>query len=362
MQRVHPVSRSLVLLCMCLVPALALADRASRRTAVVEVVERVSPAVVHIATEQIVDERVRSADLFDQLFGDLLGERDRRRAVTSLGSGAIIDPSGIIVTNEHVIRGASAIHVNLADGRQLDADVIGSDADNDLAVLKVKSNQPLPVAKLGTSSDLMIGEQVIAIGSPFGLSKTVTVGVVSAVGRSFRADNRVYNDFIQTDASINPGNSGGPLLDSSGRLIGINTAIYSPTGAYAGIGFAVPVDTVNLIVPQLLKHGKIVRPGLGISIANDQHAARGGIDGVVIMQIVPGGAADKAGLQGATSVVGGIIPSDVIVGIDNVVIHKQNDLFKALDQHKVGDVVDVQVDNKQTGKRRTVKVTLQAIQ
>ena len=219
---------------------------------------------------------------------------------------------------------------------------------------------PLPV---GQSANLRVGQKVLAIGNPFGLDQTLTTGVISGLGREIKSvSGRPISDVIQTDASINPGNSGGPLLDSAGRLIGINTAIYSPTGANAGIGFAVPVDTVNLIVPQLLKHGKIVRPGLGISIANDRHAARGGIDGVVIMQVVPDGAAAKAGLQGATSVVGGIIPGDVIVGIDNIVIHKQNDLFKALDQHKVGDVVDVHVDNKQTGKRRAVKVTLQAIQ
>src|SRR5690606_12714965 len=142
---------------------------------------------------------------------------------------------------------------------------------------------------------------------PFGLDQTLTTGVISGLGREIKSmSGRPITDVIQTDASINPGNSGGPLLDSSGRLIGINTAIYSPSGANAGIGFAVPVDTVNAIVPQLLEHGRVVRPGLGISIAHDAHAAQAGIDGVVIMQVVPGGAADKAGLVGATSVVGGI--------------------------------------------------------
>ncbi|HEU4615193.1 MAG TPA: trypsin-like peptidase domain-containing protein [Kofleriaceae bacterium] len=280
------------------------------------------------------------------------------------GTGFVWDQQGHIVTNFHVVAGGDRASVTLNDGSTYPATIVGTAPDKDIAVLHIDAPPskmlPLPV---GQSSTLKVGMKVLAIGNPFGLDQTLTTGVISGLGREIKSvSGRPISDVIQTDASINPGNSGGPLLDSSGRLIGINTAIYSPTGAYAGIGFAVPVDTVNLIVPQLLKHGKIVRPGLGISIANDQHAARGGIDGVVIMQVVPGGAADKAGLQGATSVVGGIIPSDVIVGIDNVVIHKQNDLFKALDQHKVGDVVDVQVDNKQTGKRRTVKVTLQAIQ
>jgi S1-C subfamily serine protease len=280
------------------------------------------------------------------------------------GTGFVWDQQGHIVTNFHVVAGGDRASVTLNDGSTYPATIVGTAPDKDIAVLHIDAPPskmlPLPV---GQSSTLKVGMKVLAIGNPFGLDQTLTTGVISGLGREIKSvSGRPISDVIQTDASINPGNSGGPLLDSSGRLIGINTAIYSPTGAYAGIGFAVPVDTVNLIVPQLLKHGKIVRPGLGISIANDQHAARGGIDGVVIMQVVPGGAADKAGLQGATSVVGGIIPSDVIVGIDNVVIHKQNDLFKALDQHRVGDVVDVQVDNKQTGKRRTVKVTLQAIQ
>jgi S1-C subfamily serine protease len=280
------------------------------------------------------------------------------------GTGFVWDQQGHIVTNFHVVQGGDRASVTLNDGATYAATIVGAAPDKDIAVLKIDA-PPTKLLSLpvGQSSNLKVGMKVLAIGNPFGLDQTLTTGVISGLGREIKSmSGRPITDVIQTDASINPGNSGGPLLDSSGRLIGINTAIYSPTGANAGIGFAVPVDTVNAIVPQLLKHGKIVRPGLGISIANDQHAARGGIDGVVIMQVVPGGAADQAGLKGATSVVGGIIPGDIIVGIDNVVIHKQNDLFKALDAHKVGDVVDVHVDNRQTGKRRTVKVTLQAVQ
>ncbi len=280
------------------------------------------------------------------------------------GSGFVWDRQGHIVTNFHVVSGGDRASVTLQDGSTYAAKIVGKAPDKDIAVLKIDAPAqkllPLPI---GQSSSLKVGMKVLAIGNPFGLDQTLTTGVISGLGREIKSmSGRPITDVIQTDASINPGNSGGPLLDSSGRLIGINTAIYSPSGANAGIGFAVPVDTVNAIVPQLLEHGRVVRPGLGISIAHDAHAAQAGIDGVVIMQGVPGGAADQAGLVGATSVVGGIVPGDVIVGIDNIVIHKQNDLFKALDAHKVGDVIDVHVENKQTGKRRTAKVTLQAIQ
>ena len=285
----------------------AAADRETRRDAVVDVVEQVSPAVVHISTEQIVERRTRRADPFGHLFDDLMGGRDRRRATESLGSGVIIDPSGVVITNEHVIRGASAIHVQLADGRQLPAEVIGSDAANDVAVLRVKAPTALPAAKLGRSDDLMIGEKVIAIGSPFGLSKTVTVGVVSAVGRTFRAGDQVYNDFVQTDASINPGNSGGPLLNTDGELIGINTAIYASA---QGIGFAIPVDKVKRIVAELTEFGK-VRPawvGAQVHYLSPDVARRLGWDrtyGAVVVGTDPGSPAQKAGL----------VPGDIVAEV-----------------------------------------------
>jgi serine protease Do len=236
----------------------ARAGTARRRDAIVEVVQKVSPAVVYIGAEHIIEPRYRGS-FFDEFFG-IPSER-RRQSVQSLGSGVIIDPAGIIVTNDHVIHTAAAIHVVLADGRQLEADVVGSDAENDVAVLRIQSKTPFPSAKLGTSSDLMIGEAAIAIGSPFGLRKTVTTGVVSAVGRSFKADGRVYNDFIQTDASINPGNSGGPLLNIDGEVIGINTAIYA---SGQGIGFAIPADKVRRIVAELTQFGKVRPAWIGI--------------------------------------------------------------------------------------------------
>nr|WP_153867695.1 MULTISPECIES: trypsin-like peptidase domain-containing protein [Myxococcaceae] len=272
---------------------------ARRRDAVVDVVQRVGPAVVYIGTEQEVQRRFRGGgSMFDELFGG-----QERQTVQSLGSGVIIQGPGnagpLIVTNDHVIRGASSIHVVLADGRQLDAEVIGSDADNDLAVLRVAAKAPLPTAKLGTSSDLMIGETVIAIGSPFGLSKTVTAGVVSAVGRTFRAEGRVYNDFVQTDAAINPGNSGGPLLNVEGDVIGINTAIFASA---QGIGFAIPADKVRRIVEELTRFGK-VRPawvGVDAEDLSPRQAQRLGWDrtyGAVVSAVEPGSPAEAAGVR-----------------------------------------------------------------
>jgi len=280
------------------------------------------------------------------------------------GSGFVWDQQGHIVTNFHVVSGGDRASVTLNDGSTYPATIVGTHPDKDIAVLKIDAPPqkllPLPV---GQSSNLKVGMKVLAIGNPFGLDQTLTTGVISGLGREIKSiSGRPISDVIQTDASINPGNSGGPLLDSSGRLIGINTAIYSPSGANAGIGFAVPVDTVNAIVPQLLAHGKIARPGFGVNIISDPVAAQHKIDGVIIAQIVPGGAADKAGLTGVQPTPLGDEVGDVIVGIDNAEIHKSVDLFKALDKHKVGDVVDVTVENKTAGKRRTVKVTLQAVQ
>jgi len=281
-----------------LLPGPVRADQRTRRNAVVAVVEKVSPAVVYIGTEQIIEERSRGSawDLFEEFYGP----RERRQAVQGLGSGVIIDPTGLILTNDHVIHGASAIHVGLADGRTLQVEVIGADADNDLAVLRVLQGKgPFPTAKLGTSSDLMIGETVVAIGSPFGLSKTVTSGVVSAVGRSFKANGRVYNDFIQTDAAINPGNSGGPLLNVDGEIIGVNTAIFASA---QGIGFAIPADKVKRIVSELTQFGKLRPAWVGVDVQGltPRAAARLGWDkshGVVVAGVDPGSPAEKAGLQ-----------------------------------------------------------------
>jgi S1-C subfamily serine protease len=201
---------------------------------------------------------------------------------------------------------------------------------------------------------------VLAIGNPFGLDQTLTTGVISGLGREIKSvTQRPIYDVIQTDASINPGNSGGPLLDSAGRLIGINTAIYSPSGANAGIGFAVPVDSVNAIVPQLIKSGKLTRPGLGINVLSDQMAQQQKIEGVVILGVAPGGAADQAGISGTRQTQDGLELGDVIVKLGSTDVKRGSDLFRALDAHKVGDQVEVTLENR--GQKRTVKVTLQEL-
>ncbi|MBN1208187.1 MAG: trypsin-like peptidase domain-containing protein [Myxococcaceae bacterium] len=286
------------LLTVLLLASSAQADMARRRDAIVEVVQKVSPAVVYIGTEQEVESRFRRGrSPLEDFFG---GYRQERQRVQGLGSGVIIDAAGIIITNEHVIRGASAIHIVLADGRTLEAEVLGSDSPNDLAVLRVSAREPLPTAKLGTSSDLMIGETVIAIGSPFGLSKTVTAGVVSATGRTFRAeDGKVYNDFVQTDAAINPGNSGGPLLNVDGEVIGINTAIFASA---QGIGFAIPADKVRRIVDELTRFGKVRPAWVGIEAVDlpPQIAAQLGWDrayGALVAAVEPGSPAEQAGVR-----------------------------------------------------------------
>jgi S1-C subfamily serine protease len=278
-----------------------------------------------------------------------------------VGSGFVWDQDGHIVTNYHVVQEGDRASVTLNNGSTYPARIVGVAPDKDIAILHIDADPkellPLPV---GQSAGLKVGQKVLAIGNPFGLDQTLTTGVISGLGREIKSvTNRPIYDVIQTDASINPGNSGGPLLDSSGRLIGINTAIYSPSGANAGIGFAVPIDTVNMIVPQLLKNGKITRPGLGINPLADAVAAQHHIEGVVIMQVSPGGAADQAGIVGAKSMGGGVELGDIIKGIDGTEIKRLVDLFKVLDAHKVGDTVDVEVENN--GKRRTVKVTLQPI-
>jgi S1-C subfamily serine protease len=261
------------------------------------------------------------------------------------GSGFLWDEQGHVVTNFHVIQGANAAKVTLADQSSWDAVLVGAEPNKDVAVLKINADADrLPPLPIGTSNDLLVGQKVFAIGSPFGLDQTLTTGVISGLGREIESvTQHPIKGVIQTDAAINPGNSGGPLLDSAGRLIGVNTAIYSPSGAYAGIGFAVPVDIVNRVVPQLLRHGKVVRPGLGVSIAGEQLATRLGIDGVLVIQVQPDSAADKAGVQ-PTQVEGGEVTlGDIIVGIDDTKIKSASDLYGVLDEHKVGDRIALKV-------------------
>jgi len=260
-----------------------------------------------------------------------------------------------------VVQTADRAQVTLSDGSTYAAKIVGKAPDKTIAVLRVDAppSSLHPIA-VGSSEKLLVGQTVLAIGNPFGLDQTLTTGVISGLGREIKSvTGRPIYDVIQTDAPINPGNSGGPLLDSSGRLIGINTAIYSPSGANAGIGFAVPVDTINQIVPQILR-GKVERAGLGINIASDQIVQQLNLEGVLIFDVVAGGAAEKAGMVGTRSSPGSRwILGDIIVAVDGVTIRRSSDLFKFLDDKKVGDVIKVTVVNG--GQKRELNVTLQAI-
>ncbi|HIA03990.1 MAG TPA: PDZ domain-containing protein [Myxococcales bacterium] len=277
------------------------------------------------------------------------------------GTGFIWDDQGHIVTNYHVIQDAEAANVTLADHTTWPAKLVGIAPDKDLAVLQIKApRKALKALPVGTSYDLLVGQNVLAIGNPFGLDHTLTKGIISGLGRETQSVNgRPIQDMIQTDAAINPGNSGGPLLDSSGRLIGVNTQIISPSGASVGIGFAVPVDIVSRIVPQLIKHGRIMRPGLGIRIGGEDLARRFGSLGVIVVAVTPDGPAARSGMRGLSKSRGAWTPGDIIVGIDGNQITNSKDLFRALDRHNVGDTTVVTVmRNKQ---KLDLKVKLQDI-
>lgn len=260
------------------------------------------------------------------------------------GSGFIWDAQGHIVTNFHVLEGADKATVTLADQSTWNAVLVGAAEDKDLAVLKIDAPasilSPLPVGK---SSNLLVGQTVLAIGNPFGLDQTLTTGIISALGRQINgAKGFPIKDAIQTDAAINPGNSGGPLLNSSGELIGVNTAIYSPSGAYAGIGFSIPVDAVRWIIPELIKHGKIKKPTLGIEIAPNGILQRLRKKGILIVRVVPDGPAEKAGLHSTLrDRQGNIILGDIIKGINEDRIDNMRDLTLAIGKYKTGDQVTI---------------------
>jgi len=280
------------------------------------------------------------------------------------GSGFVWDTGGHIVTNFHVIAGASRITVVTADRAEYQAKIVGTDPDHDLAVLRITTpEKDLVPVTVGSSKDLKVGQKTLAIGNPFGLDHSLSTGVVSALGRTNRSmSDRTIEGVIQTDAAVNPGNSGGPLLDGSGRLIGVNTQIVSPSGAFAGISFAVPVDMVNRVVPQLIAYGKIIKPGLGVSsVLQDGIAARYGIEGVVLMRVAPDSAAGRAGLKGAVETQDGeILLGDVITAIDGEKVVTLDDMQTILDRHKVGDRVTVEYTRD--GKKLQATVTLQELE
>jgi len=260
------------------------------------------------------------------------------------GTGFIWNDEGLIVTNYHVIQGASRVTITLQDQSTWNAELVGYSADKDLALLRIDApKEVLKPIPLGDSSALEVGRKVLAIGNPFGLDTTLTVGVVSALGREITSlTNRTIRDVIQTDAAINPGNSGGPLLNSLGQLIGVNTQIVSPSGASSGIGFAIPVNTVKRIVPQLVEYGREVRPIIGVDLLSDTWSRQRGIQGVAITEVAKGYPAAKAGLIGLQQDQrGNIFLGDVIIAVDGVEIDSQDDLFNEVEKHQPGDTINI---------------------
>jgi S1-C subfamily serine protease len=307
----------------------------------------VSSSVVFITSKQV------SHDLFHLHTSDV--EEDA-------GSGFVWDANGYIVTNYHVIQNSQTVQVALGDQSIWKAQRIGTDPDKDIAVLKV--NAPpnlLPPIPIGTSCDLQVGQRVFAIGNPFGYDQTLTAGVISGLGREITgAGGLPIKGVIQTDAPMNPGNSGGPLLDSAGRVIGMNTAILSPTGAYAGIGFAVPIDCINRIVPQIMRGETVARPNLGVTTAPDHLVRRLGLDGVLILTISPNTTAEKAGLHATQrSDAGKIVLGDLITAVDGTSVRTGDDLLRALGKHRIGDTVQLTILRE--GRKITVPVTLEPL-
>lgn len=278
------------------------------------------------------------------------------------GSGFIWDDKGHVVTNYHVIAGASEARIRLSDGKEYKASLVGASPMHDLAVLRIgdgPKRHPLP---LGTSHDLRVGQKTFAIGNPFGLDWTLTTGIVSALDRSFTEESgSVIEHLIQTDAAVNPGNSGGPLLDSAGRLIGVNTAIYSPSGASAGVGFAVPVDTVNRVVPQLIGHGEYVRPSLGVEIdqyINETITAQLGVKGVVVLKVRSGSPAARAGLKGITiNRDRSLTPGDIITAVQGKKVETIAKLMARLDDFQAGQPIKLSVLRNNSEREVTVTLT-----
>ena len=279
--------------------------------------------------------------------------------VRGAGSGFVWDRAGHVVTNFHVVENAARIRVRLDSGEAVDARLVGGSADHDLAVVQLAVSRSLPAPILiGTATDLKVGQAVFAIGNPFGLDRTLTAGVISALGRRLPAGTgREISGVIQTDAAINPGNSGGPLLDSAGRLIGVNTAILSQSGSFAGVGFAVPVDTVNRIVPELIRRGRVARPGLGIVVLDEEAAARLGLRGVVLERVLPGSSAERAGLQAMDRLQHRF--GDVIVAAEGQPVAHLSDLAAILERVGIGNPVHLTVERE--GRSRQVAVTVMDI-
>ena len=311
-----------------------------------EIFSKASPAVVYVTTTAL---RRRSRFTLDVM-----------EIPRGSGSGFIWHKSGLVVTNYHVVAEANRMQVTLQDGNSYAAELIGSAPEKDLAVLRLLDPPAdLTTLPLGDSTELSVGRKVLAIGNPFGLDTTLTTGVVSALGREIRAPGgRQIRGVVQTDAAINPGNSGGPLLNSLGQLIGVNTAIYSPSGASAGIGFAIPVNTVKEVVPQLISYGRILRPIMGIELASDSWRRRYSIEGVPVVRVFPGLPAAEAGLRGISrSSRGDLMLGDVIVAIDEQTVDDHDDYFSIMEKHKAGDTISLRARRGENELDFSVRLT-----
>jgi S1-C subfamily serine protease len=345
--RINPFSSALS---VAETPAIADPTTATDEQNNIDVYKSVSPGVVYI----------QSTTTVRDFFGLYSEARE------GAGSGSVIDDQGNILTNYHVIANAEKLSVNFGGGHTYAARVVGRDPDTDLAVIRLLETpkEAITVVPMGDSDKLVVGQKVLAIGNPFGLDRTLTTGVISGLQRPIRAQNqRQIEGAIQTDAAINPGNSGGPLLDSHGRMIGINSQIESPSGASAGVGFAIPVNIAKRIVPQLVKNGYVQRPNLGI-VPRNVESLGGQVRlpvsyGTMIWQVQPGGPAANAGLRGLVQTEDGDIElGDIIIALDGEKISNNDDLFRALDKHQVGETVNVEV--MRNGRGMTVPVRLTA--
>jgi len=325
-------------------PVQARGDLAEDEKNAIEVFKNTAPSVVYI-TSIALRRNLFSLNVYEIPQGT--------------GSGFIWDTQGRVVTNYHVISDANRLEVTLADHSTWKAVLVGAAPDRDIAVLQISAPRdtlrPIPI---GDSEDLQVGQKVYAIGNPFGLDQTLTTGIVSALGREIKSvTGRTIRDVIQTDAAINPGNSGGPLLDSAGRLIGVNTAIYSPSGASAGIGFAVPVHEVNRVVPQLIRHGRIIRPGLGLTLAPRRLNRELGLEGVLVLNVQPGSSAEKAGLRPTSQVFGGLVLGDIILAVNGTPVRDPGDFRELLDQYQVGDTLTLSL--LRDGHKQEIQVVLE---
>ncbi|MBI5063392.1 MAG: trypsin-like peptidase domain-containing protein, partial [Desulfatitalea sp.] len=329
----------------------ASAQAFDRETPVVQAVRKVGPAVVNISSEVEVHNQQNpfgANPLFDNFFKDFFDPGPQKRV--SLGSGVIIDGKrGFILTNAHVLERTATVSVTLQDERQFEACIVGADADSDLAVLQIKSDNSLPSVQMGNSDDIMIGETIIAIGNPFGFSHTVTTGVISAVDRSINSDDRVYRQFIQTDASINPGNSGGPLLNINGELIGINTAIYAKA---QGIGFAIPINKAKRTIADLIQYGHVIQAWIGVVVQDidarlANYLERQETQGVIVTQVEENSPAAKAGLR----------DGDLILSLGRTKINSFDDYRAAERSISAGDAIQISFWRDGRGQRTDILTT-----